>query len=274
TLGSDFDRIDFQGANPQGGALILRTFASTPNRSVPDADPFNANLGVPLTFGCGTLGAPSITIPRQAAIELVFPDVTLNQILWASWWGGLLEFPLGDSILDGIDLGDFQNQIGDLSLDVSAWLPPLATQCNPDGVLLLTANDLRIDVGLTLAGQPIELVVYVSFEAPIALTAAAGEISITVDTIQNPELEVTAAEEGMIGAEELIAQLLTDELVPALGGLLGNGQPLASFPLPEVDLSSSLGQPPGSSVIRILPLDPPPAPPRQPYQTVIYGRLQ
>ena len=276
-LGSDFDATSFQAADPQGGALVLRTWASTPQRGVPTEEeteaPFDDNLGVPLHFGCGTLGGPGVTIPRQAPIELVFPDTTLNQILRAAWWGGLLEFPIDPELLGGIDPDTLPVPISDLALDVSAWLPPLATECNEDGILKLTVSDLRIDASLVLSNQPIELVVYVSFNAPITLGAAEGQLSITVGSIEDIELEISAVEESMIPAEAAIEGLLIDELVPALGGLLGNGEPLASFPLPEVDLSASLDQPPGTSVIRILPIDPP-ASPRQPYSTVIYGRLE
>jgi hypothetical protein len=137
-------------------------------------------------------------------------------------------------------------------------------------------GDLRLNVRMNLFGQPLDAVVWVSFEAPIRLGANAttSNIEIVVSAIENAEIEVNVVQESMLSAQPALQSLLETQLVPALGGLLGGGAPLASFPLPEIDLSSALGQPPGTSVVVIEPLTTPPAPERQAGNTIVYGRLR
>ena len=273
SLSSDFSFTDFQDASPgpQGGALGLRARATTPTRGVSPGDPFDSNLGVPHRIGCGS-SAQTMVVPRIAPLEIVFPDDTLNSILRAAWWGGLLDFPVDASLLGDVDLEGFG--ISNLNMDIEALLPPIASDCGAGGDLRLYVGDLLVNATLELFGQPMTLEVYVSFEAPIQLGAVGSELAITVDAIENVELEVNVIEEGLIGSESVIKDLLRTELVPALGGLLGDGEPLASFPLPEIDLSADLGLPPGTVGISIQPLATPPADERQDGNTIVYGRLR
>ncbi len=273
-LESDFSATDFQDATPgpQGGAFGLRAWATAANRGTPDTGVFNANLGVPMRVGCGA--GQQLVIPKAAPLEIVFADDTINQILRAAWWGGLLEFPVAPSLLGSVDLAQYG--VTNLNLDVSGYLPPVASDC-VNGELRLYIGDLRLDTTLELFGQPVVAVVYVAFDAPITLAAnpATGDIEIVIQAIENVQLEVNVTNEAALGVEPALASLLESQLVPALGGLLGNGTPLAAFPLPEIDLSASLGQPPNTSLIKIVPITNGALPnTRQSGNTVIYGRLQ
>lgn len=275
-LESDFSSTDFQDATPgpQGGAFGLRAWATAATRGTPNADPFNANLGVPMRVGCGASAGQSLAIPKAAPLEIVFADDTINQILRAAWWGGLLQFPVDSALLGSVDLAQYG--VSDLTLDVSGYLPPVASDC-VNGQLRLYVGDMRVDANLKLFGQPVDAIVYVAFDAPISLGAnpTTGDIEIIVESIENVKLEVNVTNEAALGIEPALASLLETQLVPALGGLLGNGTPLASFPLPEIDLSSSLGQPAGTSLIKIVPITSPTLPnTRQSGNTVIFGRLQ
>lgn len=272
-LESDFLDTDFRGASPgpQGGSFDLRAWSTADTRGVPAGSPYDDNSGVPMREGCGA-ASQELVIPRAAPLEIVFADDTINQILRAAWWGGLLEFPVDASLLGDVDLSQFG--VSNLDLDVSGLLPPIATDCVA-GDLTLYVADLEITASLDLFGQPLDAVVYVAFEAPITLGANGSDIEIVIQSIENVELEVNVVQESMLSAKGALESLLRTELVPALGGLLGDGSPLASFPLPEIDLSASLGQPPGTSVIAIQPLTSGTLPPaRQSGNTVIYGRLQ
>lgn len=270
-LATDFNVVTFQDESPgpQGGLLGLGASAETTVRGVSEGEPFDSNRGSPDRNGCG-VAAQQLVVPGVAPLEVVFPDDTLNGILYAAWWGGLLEFPLDPSILGDLDLEAFG--ITDLTLDVSAWLPPVASDCR-DGRLLLSIVDLRIDASLLLFGQRLDLVVYTAFDAPIQLVAADGELGVIVDAIEDVSLEVNVVQEDLVASEALIAGLLESELVPALGDLLGGGEPLASFPLPAFDLSDGVGLPPGSLEIAISIIDPP-AETRQGGNTIVYGVLQ
>ena len=211
-------------------------------------------------------------MPKVAGLEVVFPDDTLNQILHAAWMGGLLQFPIDETLLGDVDLSSFG--VENLSMAVSGWLPPLATDCGPDGSTTLWIGDLRIDGTLDLFSTPMTLIIYVAFEAPITLQANEGEIEIVIDAIENVELEVSVVEESLVASEQVIADLLAEELVPALGGLLGGGEPLASFPLPEIDLSTDLGLEPGTLLISIESFSRPAWEDRMVGNTSVYGWLR
>ncbi len=272
-LQSDFDTAPFSDASPgpQGGLLSLRARSTTTTRGIPTGLPYDANLGTAGRIGCG-LAAQQMVVPKQAPLEIVFPDDTLNQILHAAWFGGLLQFPVDPSLLGGVDLATYG--ITDLSLDLSSLLPPMATDCGPDGQLRLHVGDMKINARLTLFGTPLDAVVYVAFDAPITLAASGGQLGITVSAIENVQLEVNVVQPELAGFEDAISELLGSQLVPALGGLLGNGTPLASFPLPEIDISSQLGQPAGSLVIAIDVLSNPAFRNRIDGNTIVYGQLR
>ena len=271
SLATDFNVVEFQDGSPgpQGGLLGLGASAETTVRGVDEGEPFDSNLGSPDRNGCG-VAVQELVVPGLAPLEVIFPDDTLNGILYAAWWGGLLEFPLDPSILGDLDLESLG--ITDLTLDVSAWLPPVASDCR-DGRLLLSVADLRVDASLQLFGQPLDLVVYTAFDAPIELLAADGQLGVVVDDIENVELEVNVIQEDLVASEAVIGGLLETELVPALGDLLGGGEPLASFPLPAFDLSEGVGLPPGSLEISIGIIDAL-GDTRQGGNTIVYGELQ
>jgi len=272
-LSSDFSAVAFGDANPgpQGGLFALRAWATTPVRGVALGSPFDENLGVPMRTQCGN-GVQVMVVPMLAPMEIVFPDDTLNQILRAAWWGGLLDFPVDASLLGGVDLSAYG--VTNLNMVISGLLPPLSSDCGPQGELKLYVGDMQINASLDLFGQHMDLLVYVSFEAPISLAASNGELVITVQSVENVKLEVNVVQENLLASETVIANLLETQLVPALGNLLGGGQPLASFPLPEIDLSSALGQPPGTSVIVIETMTNSNWQERIDGNTIVYGRLR
>ena len=270
-LESDFHQVLFTDTSVSnaGGRFIMRSRATTPAPILPDIAPYNANLGTPARMGCG-FETQELVIPRLLPIEIVFADDTLNQILHAAWRGGLLEFPVDASLFGDVDLDAFGIEI--LSMDVSALLPPLASDCSL-GQLRLYVGDLAIEASMELFDQPMDMVVYVSFDAPIELAGEDGALNITIESIENVELEVNVLQPEMVGSEEVIADLLATELVPSLGELFGSGEPLTSFPLPEIDLSESLDMPPGSLIIAIEIDDDPTIDVRQHGNTIIFGRL-
>ncbi len=268
-LESDFSYTEFT-ANT-GGTLGLRARSFSTERGVPVGDPFDSNLGTPGRIGCG-LGPQTMVVPKVAPMEVVFPDDTLNQILHAAWWGGLLDFPVGPELLGGVDLSQFG--VTDLELYVRALLPPLASDCGVDGELRLRAGDLQITASLSLFGQPMDVVMYGSFDAVVEITTANNSIGIIIHAIENFQLEVNILQDSLIASEPVMRDLVLSNLVPSLEGMLGGGEPLASIPLPEIDLSSAVGLPAGSVVIHIGILENPAWETRQGGNTIVYGQLQ
>jgi len=267
-LQSDFAAVDATAG--EGIAFALRARATTPQRAVPTGAPFDDNRGVPGRVGCGRR-PQTLVVPGVAPLEVVLADDTLNQVLHAAWLGGLLEFPVGPELLGDVDLSAYG--ISDLVLLVSAWLPPLASDCGPDEELSLHAGDLRVDASCDFYGQPIDLVVFASLRAGLELATAEGEVGVTVTGLQELELQVDVQQEALISLEPTLRELLRCQLGPALEGLLGGGEPLFSFALPAIDLSETLGLPPGEGVIDLELLDDPAWPTRREGNSVIYGRF-
>jgi hypothetical protein len=269
TLQSDFSHATFLADT--GGEFGLRARSYAAQRGVPAGNPFDANLGIPGRVGC--LKVPqTLAVPRVAPVEVILADDTLNQILRGAWWGGLLEFPVGPALLGNMDLSQYG--VTDLSMHISALLPPLASDCPSQEELRLFVADMKVTASLKLFGIPMDIVVYAAFEATIEITTANNELGIVISGIESVLLDVTVLQDSLIGSEQVIHDLLLAQLMPALGGLLGGGEPLASMPLPAIDLSSAVGQPPGSIVLNIGILDNPAWERRINGNTIVYGRLQ
>ncbi|MCB9531156.1 MAG: hypothetical protein H6700_05265 [Myxococcales bacterium] len=209
------------------------------------------NLGSARRGGCGTT-TQTLVIPGSAPLEVVLSDDLINQVLHAAWRGGLLEFDVPPELLGGVDLSAYG--ISDLTLVASGMLQPTASDCGraPADGLGLHIGDLRIDADMRLFGVPVAMVIYVSLQARLELSASTDGIAIAVSDVEAVDLEVSVRDEAFLSVEPVVEQLLRENLVPSLTGLLG-GDALGSFPLPEIDLSSSIAGLPAGTIIRIVP---------------------
>ncbi len=239
-LVTDFASVPFTAA---GGSLIQRAGAYATK-----AVPYD-NLGSARRNGCGG-GGQQLVLPKASPIELGVSDDLLNQILYAAWLGGLLEFDVPASMLGSVDLAGFG--VTDLVMHVSGMVQPTASDCYDGQSLIAQIGDLRIDATLKLFGTPMTLVVYASLRAGLELSAADDQLGIGISEIQSLATEVNVLEDKLVGSEAVLDGLIQEYLVPGLLGALG-GDTLGGIPLPEIDLSGSVqGVPPGT-VIAINP---------------------
>ena len=210
----------------------------------PKATPYD-NLGALGRGGCGS-GQQTMIVPGDGPIELVFPDDTLNELLYAAWNGGLLEFDVPPSLLGDVDLSTFG--VSEIDIRVSGMLAPAISDCNATNSLTVHIGDLRIDADLTIFGTPLAVVMYAALEADVTLVAEDGQIGLQIGDIEEVYTEVTVDDDSLLSFEAVIDDLIQENLVPALLGSLG-GDALGGFPLPEIDLSTSLeGLPPGTGI--------------------------
>ena len=207
------------------------------------------NLGALAREGCGV--APQLlAVPGDDAFELVLADDILNQILWAAWLGGFLEFEVPAALLGDVDLSQYG--VSEISLNASGMLQPTASDCNPDGALRLLIGDLRIDAVVVLYGTPVDATLFVSLETALDLSAGDGQIGLAITEILSADVEVNITDPALLSLEPIFRGLIEDNLVPGLLQVLG-GDTLGGFPLPEIDLSTvsqGLGD---GAVIRINP---------------------
>ncbi|MFZ4576876.1 MAG: hypothetical protein ACOYOB_00670 [Myxococcota bacterium] len=235
-LATDAAKIDFAA---DGGAFFLRSRAFSTK-----ANSFD-NLGVPGRIGCGT-GIQTLVIPRVAPLELAVADDAFNELLYASWIGGLFEFPVPASLLGNVDLGQYG--ISNLNMKVSAMLAPTMDDCNPAGALKAHIGDFRVDATMDLFGQKMDVVLFATFTAGVNIVAQQGSIGVQLTKVESVDIEVNVVQDSLVASEGVIAKLVADQLIGGIVAALGQGA-LGSFPLPVIDLSGTMpGLPPGTGI--------------------------
>jgi hypothetical protein len=262
-LRTDFHEVEFEDGQtppdpppPQGGDLVERGGAYALEPVTP-----HENLGVPDWDGCG-LGAPEIPLLRESPLEIALTDDLLNQLLYGAWRGGMLEFEMPPELLPADTA-----IISDLQVKVSGMLAPTASDCGPDGRLRLHIGDIRIDGSLVLGELPITFVAYSSLEAGLDVVPTKTGIGITLAEVERIDTELTVMEAGGIEAEPTLRAVLESQLVEGVLGSLGGG--LGGIELPQLDLSATLGLPPGSAMIQIMAEEAQ----RMPGTTLVLGHL-
>lgn len=262
-LSTDFHAVAFDDDQappdpppPAGGVLVERggAYALAP------VTPY-ANLGAPDWAGCGA-GAPEIPLLQQAPLEIALTDDLLNQLLYGAWRGGMLEFEMPPELLP-----EDTALISDLEVKVSGMLAPTASDCSDDGRLRLHIGDIRIDGSLVLGDQPVSFVAYSSLVAGLDVVPTATGIGIVLADVERIETELTVAEPEGIEAEPTLRAVLETQLVEGVLGSLGGG--LGGIELPQLDLSATLGLPPGSAMVQITAE----SAERAPGTTIVLGHL-
>lgn len=241
---TDFESVAFQAAAPKGGVLIERGGAYSAESTTP-----HDNLGVPDRDRCGQ-GGQVVSLPRTAALEIGLSDDLLNQLLYAAWRAGWLEIVAGPELLGNIDLSTLG--VTNLELTLSGLLAPTVSDCNPDGALRAHLGDLQVIGSLLLDGEPLSFTAYSSLEGNLALGITPEGLGIGIEGVDRIDTELTIHEDEQLGSETLLQGLLETALGNAIEGALGGGG-LGTVPLPQIDLSSGLGLPPGTAVIEIMP---------------------
>jgi len=220
---TDFSSVAF---DTTGGAIKLRAGAYSPKKT-----PYS-NSGSLARIGCN-VGPQLMIVPKADPFELILTDDFTNELLYATWNGGLLEFDVPPEMLAGADLTQYG--ITDMDVTVSGMLAPTLSDC-ADGEWIVHIGDLKVTADLTLLGAPMTVVMYVSFSAGFEMAVAGNELGMGITEVKSLESEITVQQDNLIGSEPVVADLVEQNLVPALLGSLGGGQ-LGAFPLPELDLA-------------------------------------
>ncbi len=206
------------------------------------------NLGVPARVGCAA-AAQKLVVLQKSPLELVVADDAFNELLWATWNGGLFEFPVPASMLGSVDLSKYG--VSDLQMTVSAMLAPTMSDCG-NGDLVAHIGDFKVTAKLNLLGQPMDVVMYATFTAGVTVLANNGQLGISLTDVKSADLEVDVQQDNMVSSEGVLGQLVKDNLINGLVAQLG-GSALGAFPIPAIDLSAAAKLPPGTAVIAINP---------------------
>ena len=199
---------------------------------------------------CLIPGASDFNFVELNAIEIGLSDDLMNQLLYALWYGGSLDFVLGENDLpQGSISSDFG--IENLVVDVSFMLPPVVTDCTPGGLFKIQLGDVRIKASLSLLGQPIEAVAYASAEGNMLVnvenTPTGPGLSFGFGVMDVTEIEIETGAGG-VDVKYALLGIIESSLLPILFESLGSGS-LATVPIPSFDLGSVAGGslPPGAT---------------------------
>ena len=233
---TDFSAVTFK---PDGGVFELRAGVYAKKANTVD------NFGVPQRIGCGQ-GNQKLWLLKGHPLELSLADDALNELLYALWVGGLLEFPVPKEMLGDVDLSAIGAK--NLKLKAKALLAPTLDDCNEKGELDAFIGDMRVDASLEVLGAQMDVVLWATFTAGTKLTASKGEVAIALTEVKSIETEVIVQQDALVASEAAIEKLIAESLVGGLMKAIG-GEALGAFPLPEVDLSASMdGLPPGTGI--------------------------
>ncbi len=240
--------LSASGSMAAGVLLALRT-AVTSVKSLP-----HPHLGAPMRWGCLGSGPELAKLPRQLPIEGAMHFDLANQLFAALWQAGGLQFKLDGKALSSFNLASFG--LGALAIDVDMRMPPVLSDCTVDGTVELQLGDVQLDVKTTMDGQEVVIRAYLTAAAKVAAIKVAGangpEIGLDIQGIVRLDGDVdsvlvdgVAAPEGTVGFFEKLLPFVASALISALQGTL------ASFPLPELDLSAMAVSIPKGTVLAL-----------------------
>ncbi|MCP4500637.1 MAG: hypothetical protein GY822_11820 [Deltaproteobacteria bacterium] len=216
--------------------------------------------GVPEVSSCdGTTS--NLATAELAPVELLITDTMLNQIFYAAWSAGLLEFAV-DSNAVFTDIEDVG--ISNIVVSVRGLSPPTATSCTPDGELLFHIGDMRTEMAFDLNGLPVNATAHTSFTTELFLTPTADNSAILIELgeLKSPSLaledpintDIAIMEDEQIDIGPIVINLINDNLVDSL--LTGLSGGFGTIPLPQFDItgvaegsSMSLVQQPGDNSV-------------------------
>jgi hypothetical protein len=188
-------------------------------------------------------GLPSAPVFDAAAGDfgVAIQDDTLNQLLWATWYGGGLYLDHGkiaELVGDAADLSG-------LDLAVEFKLPPVLMQGTPAGTIDVGLGDVRVDATVDLVevfgGEPsadaaVDIGVYFSSVASAALAVdpASNELQVVLDG--DPEFSVQVIHVSDAGYQAPLTELMRRIVLLLLPKLLDEA--IGAFPIPKFELGA------------------------------------
>ena len=168
-------------------------------------------------------------------------DNTLNQIMWAIWYGGAFELP------DIVSLAPGANIEG-VELGMSAGLPPVVMPGRNGNDVEIGLGDLELTASLNLAealgvetpaAQTIDVRLYLSAIMGASFNYDPINHAIQIEIDGDPTIAVEVVDMSQSAYEAEISQLMSSIMALVIPELLGNV--LSSFPIPEFDLGGLAG---------------------------------
>jgi len=195
---------------------------------------------------------------EQFAVMAIHDDL-LNEVLYAAWYGGLLDMTLPlEQFIDMDSIGDLgfgsleDMGIKDIVVSTEFFLPPIITSCNDpwDELMEFQIGDIYIELSMKMLNEPVTVGLFATMAAQAIIEVQDmgdhQEISLAIGEIDPMVMQVTHISDNLKGAEGFMTMIIQGMLLPSLLGSFAEDS-LASFPLPVIDISGLAAQylPPG-----------------------------
>jgi len=230
-IGVGFDLLEFSydGMELDGGlSLATETNIDHPN------------LGAIGYGNCGLPGGSDFDLPMTNGLELGAAFDVINELLWAIWQSGFLQFDLAQEDLADLDLSEYG--VSNLSVQTDFYYAPVATICGLEETMMrIQIGDLYVHAELDIMGMHWDVGMFMFLEIDANLNVAVNEetseteIGIELVAFDFVEIEIVSTNDVLVGKEYLFEGLIKDTLIPELTGSLGED---LAFALPEIDLAS------------------------------------
>jgi hypothetical protein len=258
---------DFQAATftkDQGANLSFRSRALPQLFTSPRSQELEPILGVPARVGCNQPPSPP-TAPALTPIEQVLVLDLVNEALFVAWAGGLLDFPVPEALLVGLD--QVMPWLTDLALEFQTLLPPLLSDCNPDGALRLQVGQVNILATGRIFGEPFSTTTRAALELDATWAQCSDGLVLQTGEIFIVQAVTEQSNDGTLTAEAMLNHLAQTALLPALTARLAT-TPLLKFPVPHplVVMGSA-----GTVAIQPAPVAEPPAPNYEAGQATLFS---
>lgn len=187
-------------------------------------------------------GEGKIVFPPGPDASLAVHDDLVNQLMFASWWGGGLDVVLEGAALEPIAEELVKHGIEDFSVKLVFLLPPMLSDCNGEGKLRLGIGDLYAQIKGKVAGTGVSAGVFLTgsgeCKTKLISSPSGQKLAFEVDELSVFGYEIAYASKDFDFLAALIQDLLESGiLAQALAragsvGLSGVGAPGADlFPL-------------------------------------------
>ena len=218
--------------------------------SLSDRAIYYPTFGSISTQGCLKESSSLLWFDPSYSIAVAISDDFINQMIFSAWWGGALQFPIPQTE-DGVGqlarLG-----ITDMEIEVDLLHAPVLSSCNPDGALRIQIGDMKTRLILEIAEvEEVGLNVFTSLEADVNYRIIETEegpvISLEFTTMRKIETEVVLDDPGLTKHRAALQEFIEGFFIDALIENLTSDN-VIGFPIPEIDLSTVEGIPPGHTL--------------------------
>ena len=205
---------------------------------------------------CPSSASPLDDLPHANGVEAFALEDFFNQLLFASWRAGQMQFTLNQT-----QFGDIGANVGleNMNITLDPHLPPIVTTCEtgPTSPLELQLGDVLVNADFTMLGVEQSVSLYLSLKIDLWLELVgsnAGEAQVLASV---GEVKAIAVHLMTTDTSDVVDLFLDETFLEAVmldafvGGFLSDVW--SAIPIPEVDLGDFIPGVPQGVVLTLMP---------------------